>query len=320
MGKKRSASPGPEEEPPREKRALKALKRLYAAVPVLWKGLEVFNEFMRRKAARRGQRIAEDHAYGSAFESVDFEDDGDLGVLFFHNLHGTPQDYKLLMRDLRRERIPFHAPMLGRERPSPAVQTGFTWERLARQAAEAYGRLAARCGRIIVVGASAGALQAVDVAYHHAVERLVLIAPAFGIVRKTFLKPSTEFWSRVLAEIMPLVPKGKPAHINDPRARAEFKGFSIMAMDGVVAVIDYARHVLAHIEEVRAPVLCLLSDNDHVICVKTAKETVQRFGSEDVRFGYVHESNHMILIDYGREEAARMVLDFILEARGAESQ
>ena len=302
------------------KRVLKTLKRLYAATPVLWQGLDVFNEFMRREAARHGRRIAEDRAYGSAFESVDFQGQGDLGVLFFHNLHGTPQDYKLVMERLRRERIPFHAPMLGDERPSPAVQKGFTWEHFARQAEDAHERLAERCKRIVVVGASAGALQAVDVAYHHDVERLVLIAPAFGIVRKNFLKPSAEFWSRLLAEIVPLVPKGKPAHINDPQALAEFKGFSIMAMDGVVAVIDYARHTLAHVAEVRAPVLCLLSDNDQVICVRTARDTVGRFGSDDIRFGYVHESNHMILIDYGREEAARMVMDFILEARGTEAR
>ena len=270
--------------------------------------------YMRMEAEREGRRIAEDEEYGSAWETIDYVGQGDVGVLFFHNLHGTPQDFKLLYGELEKRRIHYYTPMLGAERPSPAIQNGFTSATFAGHAERAYAHLSQRCKRIIVVGASAGGVQAADIASRFPVERAVLIAPAFGIVQRPYLKPSTEFWTRRLAPVMPLVRKPRKASIDDEEALAAFKGFQIMALGGAVAFFDYREAVLEHAAEIDSPVLCVLSRNDAVVDAATAEAVVEEMASTDKRFFYVDESNHLILVDYGREKAAAAIRDFIMEA------
>ena len=126
---------------------------------------------MRLAAEREGRRIAQDEEYGAAWETVDYVGEGDLGVLFFHNLHGTPQDFRLVYDELEERRIHYYTPMLGAERPSPAIQNGFTSATFAGHAERAYAHLSQRCKRVIVVGASAGGVQAADIASRFPVER-----------------------------------------------------------------------------------------------------------------------------------------------------
>ena len=269
---------------------------------------------MHKEAEREGRRIAEDEEYGAAWETIDCVGQGDLGVLFFHNLHGTPQDFKLLYDELEKRGIHYYTPMLGGERPSPAIQSGFTSATFAAHAERAYKHLARRCTRIIVVGASAGGVQAADVASRFPVERAVLIAPAFGIIQRPYLKPSTEFWTRRLAPVLPLVRKPKKASIDDDEALAAFKGFQIMALGGAAAFFDYRDAVLAQTDAIEAPVLCVLSRSDVVVDDAVAEAVVEDMTSADKRFFYVDESNHLILVDYGREKAAAAIQAFILEA------
>ena len=141
----------------------------------------------------------------------------------------------------------------------------------------------------------------------------MLIAPAFGIVQRSYLKPSTEFWTRRLAPVMPLVRRPRKASIDDEEALAAFKGFEIMAMGGAAAFFDYRDTVLEHAADVDSPVLCVLSRNDIVVDAETAEAVVEDMASADKRFLYVDESNHLILVDYGREKAAAAIRDFVLE-------
>lgn len=272
--------------------------------------------YMYMENAQAGREIAADTEWGRAFQTVDYVGRGDLGVLFLHNLHGTPQDFKLVFDELEARDIHYYAPMLGGERPAPAVQNGFTPRTFSAHAERAYSHLSQRCKRIIVVGASAGGVQAADVAERYPVERVVLISPAFRVAQTSWVKPSTEFWTRFVAFFMPLVMKGKKSHIDDPEALAGFRGFRIMAMHGAVAFIDYAPDVLARVDSIDVPVLCLISRRDEVIDVATAEAAFGEMQSTDKRIEYIDESNHMILIDHGRERAAELVVGFVLESVG----
>lgn len=306
------------EKAPRKRRLVKGIGCAVVCLALLALGgaatLGIYNCHMHAEVMREGQRIGTDDDYGAAWETIDHVGEGDLGVLFFHNLHGTPRDYDILYGELWKHGIHTYAPMLGGERPSPAVQNGFTAATFATHAEKAYEHLAQRCSRIIVLGSSAGGVQAADVASRYPVERVILVAPAFGIVQPLHLKWSTETCTRRLAPILPIVRKRKKSNINDEEALARFKGFQLMALGGATAFLDYVPGVIARVDAINAPVLCLLSHKDVVADVTTAEETVARMSSAEKRIEYIDESNHMILIDYGRERAAEMVMEFILES------
>jgi len=296
-------------------RAVRAGRWGVLVAVVVAAGLWAFNTAMRVRARREAARIAADTPFGRAFEAIDHEAPGEFGVLLLHGIHGTPDDFRLVTAELRARQIPHYAPMLGGERPSPAAGVGFTAESLGRHAEAAYAHLAARCGRIAVVGFSLGGVQATDVAARHDVAALALVAPGYRIAPRWFLPPSVEAWCRTLAPVVPLVPKSAPARMNDPAAEKQYRGLCTVALPAAVALADYAPEVLARCDRVTAPVLCVLSAQDEVIDVPTARAAVRSFASKSKRLVWCNDAAHTILSDTGRERAAREIVGFILSCR-----
>ena len=282
--------------------------------------VSIFNVAMRVRARSEAGRIAADTPFGRAFQSVDYVGRGDLGVLLFHGIHGTPEDFKFVMAALRERHIHFHAPMLGGDRPSPATALGFTDATLARYARVGYERLAKRCNRIVVVGFSMGGVQATDVAGRFDVEGLVVVAPGYRIAKRWYLPPSIEAWCRVLAPVVPLVPKAIPAAINDPNAAKDYRDLRTVSVPAAVALADYSPQVLARADKITAPVLCLLSGQDIVVDNAAAQSAVESFASERKRIVWYHDAAHVILWDYGREQATAAILDFVAEFQAGEER
>ena len=81
------------------------------------------------------------------------------------------------------------------------------------------------------------------------------------------------------------------------------------------ALADYAGDVLARCDRVTAPVLCVLSSQDEVIDVPTARAAVTSFASDRKRLLWCNRAAHTILSDTGRERAAREIVEFILSCR-----
>jgi len=285
-----------------------------------WRGLKlvivllavvgVFNIVMYRRAQAEAARIA-DTKYGGAFESVDYRGRGDAGVLLFHGIHGTPRNLQILTTRLQERRTHYYAPMLGGDRPSPAAGLGFTATSLATEAENAYAILKRRCKRIVVVGHSLGAVQATDVASRHPVAGLVVISPAYRITQRWYIQPSMEAWTTALTPLAPLLPKFAVARINDPSGLANCTGLMTFPLQAVNALVDYSGEVLARSDKVQAPVLGLLSSSDSVVDVGAAEAGIQSLASPAKRVVWYTRSDHMLLLDYDREEATREVMDFI---------
>ena len=301
------------------KRIARFAWRVLKLVIVLLAVVGVFNVAMYRRAQAEAERIA-DTTYGQAFESVDYRGQGDAGVLVFHGIHGTPRNLQILTTRLQERRIHYYAPMLGGDRPSPAAGLGFTSARLAAEAERAYAILKRRCKRIVVVGHSLGAVQATDVASRHPVAGLVVISPAYRITQRWYIQPSMETWTTALAPLVPLLPKFAVARINDPSGLANCTGLMTFPLQAVNALVDYSGEVLARSDKVQSPVLGLLSRNDRVVDVEAAEAGIQSLASPAKRVVWYTRSDHMLLLDYDREEANREVMDFIaaqLRDRGA---
>ena len=284
---------------------------------VLALSITLFNAAMWVRAAREARRIAETDD-GAAFETTDYQGEGNSGVLLFHGIHGTPDNFLLLLAELRRRGIDYHAPMLGGDRPGPATGLGMTDAHLAMHAERAYSVLSRRCDRIVVVGHSLGAVQATDVASRQPVAGLVLISPAYRVTQRWYLPPSMEAWTRTLAPVLPLLPKFSPARINDPEGLAMYAGLRTFPLSTVNALIDYSPDVLDRANTVRAPVLALLCRNDEVVDVPSAEAGVQSLASAEKRVVWYERSNHTPFLDYDREDAVRNIVDFIVERLSAE--
>jgi len=279
-------------------------------VVLLFVGVPVFNVAMNIRAAREAERIAHTE-WGDEFQTIDYEGEGTFGVLLFHGLHGTPRDFKHLLRPLEERRIHHYAPMLGGDRPSPATALGFTADSFARHADEAYEHLAEHCDRILVVGFSVGGLMATDVATRRPVVALVVVSPAYGVTQRWYLQPSTEAWIRTLSPVLPLLPKVLRTKINDPVAAREYHDLHTVATPAMVALLDYAEQVLPATGRIDVPVLCVLSRGDEVIDPDRAEEVIESLPARSKRIVWYKRSNHSPLLDYDRDLAVDEIVGFI---------
>ena len=293
-------------------------KTLLIVAPCALALVTLFNVFMHFWIDCEAERIAKDKSWPSAFESVEYVGRGEVGVLLLHGVYGTPDDFRLLCDRLQAKGISYYAPMLGGERPSPAVHAGLTHAALRDHALKAYDHLARRCKRIAVVGFSLGGVQAADVASRRPVRALALVAPAFGIARRWYLVTSTEAWVHVAAPVVPFVPKLRSGGIKDP-SMTDYHEINTVGLGAVRGMIAHSRDVVSRAGDIRAPVLCLLSTGDDAIDPDRAEAAVAAMGSADKRIVRYEKSNHVILSDYDRQAATDELAAFIMAHLGAES-
>jgi len=275
----------------------------------------LFNVFMHFRIEHEAERIATDTSWPNAFESVEYVGAGEAGVLMLHGAYGTPDDFRLLRDRLRGRGISYYAPMLGGDRPSPAVHAGLTHAALRDHALKAYDHLAGRCKRIVVVGHSMGGVQVADVASRRPVAGLVLVAPAFGIATRWYLATRTEAWVHAATPIVPFVPKLRSGGIHDP-SMTDYHEIGTVGLAAIRGMLAQGRDVLQRAGDIRAPVLCLLSTGDDAIDPARAEQAVAAMGSTDKRIVRYEKSNHVILSDYDRQAATDELEAFIMAQLG----
>jgi carboxylesterase len=287
--------------------AVAALAAAFAGLAVVL--LVAILNAVARHRVRAETRAAADPA--GPFRSLASPGEGDAGILLLHSISGTPRDFDPVLAALEARRIAYEAPMLGGERPGSASGVETTPASLAAHATVAYDRLAARARRIVVVGFSLGGVQAADVAIRRPVAGVVLLAPAFGIARRSYLRPSVEWWVRRVAPHVPVVLKRRPARIRDRRAAGAYRGFRTLALPQVVALMDYAAERAAHLAAIRAPALVVVSRTDDVVCPEAVERAYVAIGSAEKRLLAVERSGHSLLADWDRDEVTREVVAFI---------
>jgi esterase/lipase len=288
-------------------RLLLVLARSVIAVIVV---TALFNAFMYYTATREADRIA-DTPYGRAFESVDYEGEGDAGVLLLHGIYGTPYDFHHLTDLLRKEGISHYAPMLGGDRPTPLAGIGYTKRSLAHHAQQAYEHLSLRSKRIVIVGLSLGAVQATDLAARHEVQGLVVVSPGYRIAKRWYLRPNANSLAKRFGAFVPLIPGGKPVWVNDESEVESYRGLTTWAVQVGVALRYYSRDVLRRVGDIKAPVLAVLSRGDSLTDLDLAKRAIEGMASAETRFVWYERSDHSLLVDHDREAATREIFDFL---------
>ncbi len=84
-------------------RILRLVRRVLKIAIVTLAMMQVFNIVMYVRANSETRKIAHTE-YGEAFESIDHRGKGDIGVLLFHGLHGTPRNFKVITDELAKRK------------------------------------------------------------------------------------------------------------------------------------------------------------------------------------------------------------------------
>jgi esterase/lipase len=114
------------------------------------------------------------------------------------------------------------------------------------------------------------------------------------------------------------LPKMAGSDIRDQEMRrlnGVAQGRAWMSLAAMASLVDFGRHVRAHLREVRTPALIAHARHDHTVPFTCLRLLTEGLGTPraDLRTLILERSHHGITLDVEREEVFRAVADHVLE-------
>ncbi|GAB4210385.1 MAG: alpha/beta fold hydrolase [Synechococcales cyanobacterium] len=236
--------------------------------------------------------------------------------LLLHGLGAGVFEMCLLAEVLHQQGYPvraFNYP--GHDQPG-SVMPHSTWEQWYGAVESHYQDLAQRYGQVAVIGFSTGGTLGLRLAAHHAVGPLVLLAPFLRLKTPSFLPiPLEDIVNSPLGVLISSVPRqGSP--IAEPQMQRlatqvrPYQTFSVLSVRSAVALTRWVEHNLAR---VTTPTLIVQSPIDSVVDPQGAQIIHDRLGSPRRELLWLKQSDHIITLDWEREQVFAAVLDFLAE-------
>ncbi len=275
-----------------------------------------YNLYATHKMEKEIAKYSRDPMTGvvNGTEAVTLEGTGANAALLVHGFVGSRIDFNDLGKVLNEEgltvrmtRLPGHGTF--------AVEHAITSvEQLIEAVRTEYLEMKREYGQVALVGFSMGGALSTIVASREEIDRMVLIAPYFGVTYRWYYVIPAEVTNRLFGWWIPYVVKGERfTCVNRKEAKEELYCYKVLSTQGANELIrmgEMARDPEL-LSRVRCPVLMLHSRNDRAASDNRAEDAFERIGSQDKRIVWYEDSNHHILWDYDREDAKQQVVEFL---------
>jgi carboxylesterase len=233
---------------------------------------------------------------------------GRVGCLLLHGLTGTPYEMRDLGEALAAAGVTVSCPLLPGHGTSPEdlSRTGWKdWEAAAFSAFESFGP---GVDRLFVCGLSMGAALAIRIAARREVSGLIALSPAIKL--RSRLGPLLPIISRFISL------KRKTSDIKDPVARARHPSYDRQSLHAANSLRDLLKRLPEDIPSLRAPLLVIVSSEDHVVDPGGARRLVEEAGSKDKRIVMLDDCYHVITVDREAERVRSEVVGFVRRVAG----
>jgi carboxylesterase len=235
--------------------------------------------------------------------------EGRDGVLFLHGWTSTPRELRFLAGKIAAAGYRCEGLLLKGHGTRLEDLAATRYGDYREQSEAAFASLAGRCRRVFVCGLSMGGLLALDISLRLPVAGLVLIAPFLRPWGRTLGVPNRWLIGRV--PLPRMLPKSKGGPIADPEGRAGHLAYTAMPSASMVSVVRAARDIAAHLPRIQAPVLIF-----HAVADRTSDFTgslllLERLGSEDKTLRAFNRGNHVITLDYPRQQVESETLAWL---------
>lgn len=222
------------------------------------------------------------------------EGGGDVGVLFLHDLGGSPLALREWADVTAAAGYRVSLPRLPGHGTSWRELTVTSWQDWVGSVASSFDALRGSCGTVFVAGLGMGAALAL---------RLAERRPG-GVAGLLLVNPSvTGPWSFVaglaLARSLPVTVRGKPDDVARPGARDG--GYGRLPVQAVYGMTRLWADVRPYLDLVTCPVLLFRSAIDHVVA-PLSSDAVQRLTSTtDLTTVVLANSYHVAPLDFDKE-------------------
>lgn len=235
--------------------------------------------------------------------------------LLLHGWLTTPADFGPLPEALAEAGWDVFAPLHEGHGARPTELEDVTAEDLLEAAREHYERVRAEYDRVALVGFSMGGTMAVLLAAEQPPERLVLVAPFFGVRHRWYYVLPARWWAGILSPVLRCVWRGRAwVHVNRPEGREAVRMYCGFPTSTVTALFELRRRAqAADVASLSCPVLLVYSHGDGVCSPEAAERFAERLPAGAVRREVFTRSDHHLLLDYDREAAAEGIVEFLAE-------
>ncbi|MCP5496799.1 MAG: alpha/beta fold hydrolase [Leptospiraceae bacterium] len=229
-----------------------------------------------------------------------------IGILLLHGFLGNPAEMKYVGEKLFEigytisiPRYPGHGTSL-----KEMIKTSTSdWVIFAR---ESLIELQSKCKIVYIVGLSMGGLITLLLAKEFNIKKIVLMSVPTAIPSKII------YFVPFLSRFIKILPKPKSNKgINSPEARDKHVCYD----DGLPVRQTWELHCLIKktiksLSEVYSETLIMQSTGDEVIPKNSADLLYSNLGSKKKQIIWFQKSNHVISVDYDKDQVAKEIIDF----------
>lgn len=226
---------------------------------------------------------------------------GHRALLFLHGFNGLPGNLLPAAARLAAHGWTVWLPVLPGHGTTPqdfGAQTGRGW---LEAAVAAWDRLAREHPRPAVAGLSMGGALALHVAAWRPVPAVAALAPALYL----------RAWRTRLLPLARVLNLWRGATGNDTKADVPaVKAYARYPLRATRALQEVMRRVRAELPAVRAPLLGIQADVDHVIPPSCLDYLMRRAGSAAKTAVRLHDSHHVLTMDQEHDRVADLMHEF----------
>jgi len=242
-----------------------------------------------------------------------WEGSPERACLLLHGLGGGVYELCLIGQQLRQQGWTVQAITYPGHEQTTAQMPSSRWEDWFESIRTTYDQLAQRYATVSVVGFSTGCPLSLWLATQVPLGQLVLLSPFIAIRHHWYYGFTPESYLHTLGQWLASVPRLGP-QVKDPvmaqeiLAVTKFRTFNLAAARSALALIAQVKPVLG---QVTCPTLIIQSSEDSVVAPWGATFIHERLGSQAKSLHWLRQSDHVITLDFEREQVLEQVVKFL---------
>jgi len=228
---------------------------------------------------------------------------GPAGVLVLHGFTGNPSSMRGIAEACAAAGHAVEMPRLPGHGTTVEDMLTTTWDDWSAEVDAAYGRLAARCERVVVAGLSMGGTLTCWVAARHPeVAGIVLINAAAEA------SPEMRDGIQSMVDAGETLMDGIGSDVADPDVTES--AYAKVPLAPLVSMLDAVGELQAQLPSITCPALIMTSPQDHVVAPSASDHLAATLGGPVERVT-LERSYHVATIDHDRDLIIEQLLAFV---------
>lgn len=233
---------------------------------------------------------------------------GRTGVFLIHGFGDSPQTMKGMAEYFSSRGMSVHAPLLPGHGTTPYDMTHVTWNEWLEHLLEEYDGFSKGLDRIYVAGSSTGGNLAIVLASKRDVAGVISMGTPMRFKFHVLVRPVYTLYRHLKLLHKKSYPFGKK-DMDVVRWKIQYSHVPLKSVANVLELVKLTKKTLP---KLRAPLLVMQSERDHMLPRKNA-EILYSLGRSKKKLVFVPDSYHVFIMDRHKDMAFKNIYEFMME-------